>query len=121
MKIWIKKPDAKEADLDSVLKSGVGEASAARAAHARAEETAVIRAELERLTTRMNAANAVAGAPVDPGPSVRGATRAAAPEPAEPAHDQTDEAIVRAYLDPEFYRARNPDVAAQGADPVDHY
>ena len=36
-------------------------------------------------------------------------------------HDQTDEAIVRAYLDPEFYRASNPDVAAQGADPVDHY
>ena len=28
---------------------------------------------------------------------------------------------MRAYLDPEFYRARNPDVAAQGADPVDHY
>ena len=32
-----------------------------------------------------------------------------------------DEALVAAAMDPDWYRAMNPDVAAAGADPVDHF
>lgn len=45
----------------------------------------------------------------------------AADEATDEAADEADLALVRAHLDPEFYRARYPDVGATGIEPAVHY
>lgn len=101
-----------------------------RTAAANARLAEVVRAksaEVRRLCGALSPAveveplhSTLAGPPLDGPDPVEDCAR---PEIANPASAdvRNDEAIVRAYLDPEFYLARNPDVAVQGLDPGDHF